>query len=348
MRSATLKGLAIHTADEAGGSDGPDYQFGWGLLDVENAAAVITAAVPSNNASTSNHLLFENVLQDGATYTLPVIAASSGPLWATICWTDVKGTVDVTNTLNNPAKKLVNDLDLRISDGATTYMPWVLDPGNPGNIAFKDDNITDNVERVNIPNAVAGTAYLITVKHKGALARGQQAYSLIVSGVGGTASCTTTPVITQVSDSLVSTAALYYQWYLNDIIINGATGKSYKPKQTGNYKVVTNNGLSCTLTSNILNVTATATVDVNGTAIGLVVSPNPSDGRFNLSFSVTVPDNLKIEVVNMLGQSVYSRTYPRFVGSFSNQLNMGHPAAGIYILRIQHHNTTYLRKLMVK
>ncbi len=30
MRSATLKGLTIHTADEAGPNPGPDYQFGWG------------------------------------------------------------------------------------------------------------------------------------------------------------------------------------------------------------------------------------------------------------------------------------------------------------------------------
>ncbi len=28
MRSATLKGILIHTADEAGPADGPDYQFG--------------------------------------------------------------------------------------------------------------------------------------------------------------------------------------------------------------------------------------------------------------------------------------------------------------------------------
>src|SRR5262249_32640354 len=31
MRSSTLKGLAIHTADEAGNA-GPDYSFGWGLI----------------------------------------------------------------------------------------------------------------------------------------------------------------------------------------------------------------------------------------------------------------------------------------------------------------------------
>lgn len=346
MRSATLKGLAIHTADEAGADPGPDYRFGWGLLDVEKAAAVITAAVPSNNAATSSHLLYENVLNNGDTYTLPVVASGQGPLVATISWTDVKGTVELVNTLNNPAKKLVNDLDLRVSDGTNTTLPWVLDPATPASAATRGDNITDNVERINIDNPVAGTSYAITVRHKGALSRGQQAYSLIVSGVGGTAPCVTAPVIAQVGDSLVSTAALFYQWYQDNIAISGATGRSYKPVATGAYKVTTSNGLGCSLSSNTLTIGAGA--NANGSLSAITVSPNPSNGKFTLSFIVPVLDNLKVEVVNMLGQSIYTKTYPAFLGSFTDQLNIGRPAAGIYIMRIRYRDSWYLRKLMVK
>ncbi|MGQ4828433.1 S8 family serine peptidase, partial [Enterococcus faecalis] len=42
MKGATLKALAIHTADEAGPSNGPDYQYGYGLLNVLKATSVIT------------------------------------------------------------------------------------------------------------------------------------------------------------------------------------------------------------------------------------------------------------------------------------------------------------------
>jgi hypothetical protein len=42
MLAATLKGLILHTADEAGFADGPDYQFGWGLINAEKAANVLT------------------------------------------------------------------------------------------------------------------------------------------------------------------------------------------------------------------------------------------------------------------------------------------------------------------
>jgi hypothetical protein len=197
LRSATLKGLAIHTADEAGDAPGPDYIFGWGLLNVEKAAAVITAAVPSNNSATSAHLLYENTLAQGQTFTTNVVASGKGPLQATICWTDVKGPVELDNKLNNRAKRLVNDLDIRITKTVngktTTYMPWTLDVASPSSAAVPGDNITDNVEKIDLDSTVPGATYTIAVTHKGTLSRGSQAYSLLVSGVGGTSYCASAP-----------------------------------------------------------------------------------------------------------------------------------------------------------
>ncbi|MDI9366256.1 MAG: S8 family serine peptidase [Flavobacterium sp.] len=197
MRSATLRGLAIHTAEEAGDAVGPDYRFGWGLLNVEKGAAVIKAAVPSNNAATSEHLLYENTLANGATFTKTVVASGKGQLSATICWTDVSGTVTPSaSALNDRTIKLVNDLDLKITKGTSTYMPWILDPSFPQGNATRGNNIRDNVERVDIDSVVPGQTYTITVSHKGTLSSGSQAYSLLVSGVGGNAYCTSVPTST--------------------------------------------------------------------------------------------------------------------------------------------------------
>lgn len=193
MRSATLKGLAIHSADEAGSFPGPDYRYGWGLLNVEKAANMITAAVSSNNASTSEHLIYENNLSNGQSFSTTVIASGKSPLAATISWTDPKGTVETVNMLNNPAKKLVNDLDIRITKGSRTYLPWILHPASPALSASRGDNITDNVERINIDSTIPGESYTITVTHKGSLQRGQQAYSLMISGGGGVAYCASAP-----------------------------------------------------------------------------------------------------------------------------------------------------------
>jgi hypothetical protein len=32
IKAATVKGLAIHSANEAGANPGPDYKYGWGVL----------------------------------------------------------------------------------------------------------------------------------------------------------------------------------------------------------------------------------------------------------------------------------------------------------------------------
>jgi len=65
MKSATLKGLVIETADEAGSNPGPDYMYGWGLLDIAKAATVIRQ---KGGAS----IISEQTLNNGNTYTLNV------------------------------------------------------------------------------------------------------------------------------------------------------------------------------------------------------------------------------------------------------------------------------------
>ncbi|WP_266203803.1 S8 family serine peptidase [Pontibacter kalidii] len=192
MRAATLKGLAIHTADEAGATAGPDYRYGWGLVNAELAAKVI-----SNTNGT--HLLEERALKQSETQTLEVTASGNGPLKITISWTDPKGTVTAAGTkaLNNRTPRLVNDLDVRVSGNGKDYLPWTLDPAAPEAAATPGDNVVDNVEQILISDAVPGKKYTITIKHKGTLKEGPQAYALLVSGVGGTAACASAPTSNQ-------------------------------------------------------------------------------------------------------------------------------------------------------
>lgn len=189
LRSATMKALVVHTADEAGPAAGPDYQFGWGLMNMVKAAAVITA----NNTT---HRIHENTLTQGQTYTQNVVASGRGPIVATIAWTDPKADVEPSgnpSALNNPAKKLVSDLDIVVKKGATVYRTWRLDPASPSSPATLGDNTTDNVEKIVVDDAVPGETYTIEVTHKGILQRSSQAYGLVISGVGGTAFCTSNP-----------------------------------------------------------------------------------------------------------------------------------------------------------
>lgn len=173
MRSSTLKALIIHTADEAGAHPGPDYSYGWGLMNTEAAAAVITDDMTFSDA------ISENTLNENNTFTLNVTVDGTGPLCVTIAWLDPVGTATASGVVDDPTIKLVNDLDMTISNGMT-YMPYILDPANPSNAATTGDNDRDNIEQIYIANPTAGT-YTITVSHEGALTGGSQDFSMIIS-----------------------------------------------------------------------------------------------------------------------------------------------------------------------
>lgn len=174
MRSASLKGLAIHTADEAGTTAGPDYKFGWGLLNTASAVVFL------NDSNTNK--LEEKVLSNGTPQNVLFSADAGKPLKVTISWTDKSGTPVTSNRLNNPTKMLVNDLDIRLtrmSDNMIFY-PYILDPANPNNAATTGDNTRDNVEMIYLATPDAGN-YTLTVSNKGNIVGTTQPYTLLIS-----------------------------------------------------------------------------------------------------------------------------------------------------------------------
>ncbi len=178
LLASTYKALVIHTADEAGDHDGPDYRFGWGLMNTLSAAYVVTNTTDYN----SKPHIKEAVLPDNDYIEFEVQADTNEPLRVTICWTDPPGAehpyaLDPTNLV------LVNDLDLRVisPDGSTTNEPWILDPTSPTNAATTGDNFRDNVEQVHIDSPSNGL-YTVKVTHKGTLTNEMQDVSIIVTG----------------------------------------------------------------------------------------------------------------------------------------------------------------------
>lgn len=175
MKSASLRGLACHTADDAG-STGPDAKFGWGLLNAKKAAETL-----SGNGLDS--WFSENNLTQGQTYSMTVKSNGTTPLIASITWTDLPGiSNNGTSGVNDATPVLVNDLDIRITKDGSTFYPWKLlsSPSTPA-IRTEDNNV-DNIEVIKIDTPTAGD-YVITITHKGTLETGAQDYSLIVTGV---------------------------------------------------------------------------------------------------------------------------------------------------------------------
>ncbi|MEQ8208257.1 MAG: S8 family serine peptidase [Lacipirellulaceae bacterium] len=170
IRSATLKGLALHSADDAG-EDGPDVVFGWGLMNAKRAAETII-----QNGESS--VILEKTLNEGASFSLSFKA--QGNVKASISWTDPPGVAISDQVVNSSSPVLVNDLDLRLSRGDQELLPWRLDSVNSNS---KGDNLVDPYEQIHDNETFDSlVTYKIVVSHKGQLVSGKQDYTLILTG----------------------------------------------------------------------------------------------------------------------------------------------------------------------
>jgi hypothetical protein len=175
MRASTLKGLIIHTADDRG-RPGPDYQYGWGLMNTKAAADLLKEY--AEGATTKLHEATVTPAQKTDTYSFQWNGVD--PIRVTLCWTDPAGSEDSGDDDRTP--DLVNDLDLKVTGPGGLYYPYKLAYANPtANATANSENNVDNVEQVYIASPSAGI-YTITVDYDGALSGGNQWYSLLVSG----------------------------------------------------------------------------------------------------------------------------------------------------------------------
>lgn len=292
MKAATLKGLALHTADDAGAS-GPDAVFGWGLLNAKKAAETISKK--GNNSK-----IEELTLTSGQSYTITVDADGTNPLFASISWTDRPGTA-VTSASSAPV--LVNDLDIRVSKNGTSYKPYKL---TGATTSAKKDNNVDPYERVDIANA-SGT-YTITVTHKGSLTGGSQNFSLIVTGITGTPVNCTATVPTAVTVNGASATSANVSW-------NAVAGASYdvRYRKVGATSWATNAVTTTSTSLSGLEASSQYEVQVrskcaNGTNSSYSASVNFSTTDAQLNYCDSKGDNSSDEYIQKVELGSISNT----------------------------------------
>ncbi len=135
-----IKAIACNTAEDLG-NPGPDYIYGFGLINGRRAVEVI-----------EENRYFSGEIANGETQTFTIdVPQNADQLKVMLYWHDMEAESQATTTL-------VNDLNLSIDAGNTTYLPWILNP-NPENVADNAirgvDNV-NNIEQVTISNVSAG------------------------------------------------------------------------------------------------------------------------------------------------------------------------------------------------
>lgn len=184
MRSSMLKALLIHTADDVG-RPGPDYQYGWGYLNVKAAADVILAHKASLAAP---KMVDDSISNSSKTKSYNYVWDGTSPLKATLCWTDPAGAAQTATDSRTPNLKHNLDLKITAPDGTTIYQPYTMPfvgtwtQASMTLNATKGKNNVDNVERVDLPAPTQTGTYIVTVSLDGTLTTSTQAFSLVVTG----------------------------------------------------------------------------------------------------------------------------------------------------------------------
>jgi hypothetical protein len=144
-KSALLKAALCNSADDRGNS-GPDYGYGFGLVNPRRAIEVL-----------EHNRYYSGALSTAGTSTqIIAVPANTKQVKVMLYWHD-KEASPLTSTA------LVNDLDLSVADGATTYLPWILNPSpaTVNNPAVRGLDRINNIEQVTINNP--GTSITINL-----------------------------------------------------------------------------------------------------------------------------------------------------------------------------------------
>ncbi len=150
------------------------------------------------------------------------------------------------------------------------------------------------------------------------------------------------PVITISNDTLKCvTSGNAYQWYFNNMIINGATDSFYVFNVAGNYYVtIANHG--CEAASNIISKPEMENM------IHLVVMPNPANLALTISFIQLSSENVELRLYDALGNEIYFSKHNNVKGRFEEVIRMNDLASGIYFCQLKTQNDFYNKKVIVQ
>lgn len=155
-----------------------------------------------------------------------------------------------------------------------------------------------------------------------------------------------TPVITISGADLVSSSATGNQWYLDGVLIPGATGQTYTPVTNGTYTVVVTSS-GCASGSSAGTVVTNVGIEEIDNVFGLTIYPNPNDGIFTVHFNSSKNQDFKLRLTNAIGQLVYTEDVKGTGGKLSVVIKVKDVQTGMYNLTLSSGDTEVIKKVVI-
>lgn len=153
------------------------------------------------------------------------------------------------------------------------------------------------------------------------------------------------PIITSDVDTVFSSPAFSYQWWLDDNPLSGSDDQQHTATAAGYYFVQITDSAGCSAFSDSIYISPTAVEDYNTSNFS--VYPNPSTGQLFLSFGNVEMSDAKIEVINLLGEVIYNQNIDQIGSGAVIPVQLNSVSNGVYFVKVTHPKLQIQRKIVL-
>lgn len=150
------------------------------------------------------------------------------------------------------------------------------------------------------------------------------------------------PFIIKNNDTLFSTFAYKYQWYLNGNPIENGNNRYIIPFDSGLYQVETINEYDC---KNMSEPFIYSNIDYSESNNLIYLYPNPTNDYINIYFIDYIDLPKRIEIIDIMGKIKYSSDSFKFDGACL-KINMDTFPSGIYFIKIIYNDSIIVNKII--
>lgn len=285
--------------------------------DAENGQITIDNLAPGN---------YENTITDAndctAIVSFTINSFNCGSISSSISSTDVSCSNGEDGTASIVANNGTAPYTYNWSNGATEAMISSLLSGDYTVTVTDANNCeTTNSVTINEPSPIVISDIEIM-----SATDGQSNGSVSVSISGGTETYT-------------------YAWILDGVVVS--TDMNLSDVLAGVYTLQVTDSNGCIVTSDEITVDNLVGVDQIETVERLEVFPNPNDGQFVLSLTLSQTQDVQLSVLDMMGKQLMELAPERLLAR-DFQLDLTHMPSGVYWLKVVVAEDIIVRKIVIK
>ncbi len=331
------------TVTSAGGCTGTSNNVVIQVLALPNptvtpVGTVNICAGNSTAVSTQTGFVSYNWLPSGGTANTATIN-QTGYYYATV--TDNNGCTNTSDSVHVVVNSAPNPITIT-ANGPTNFCEGnsvvLTAPGGFQTYTWSQGGTTQNI----VVNT-AGT-YTCVVTNQAGCTPTSNSNAIVVNIFTGTP-----PTVSYSADTLQSSPAISYQWYLNGQLILGATNPTYLAQKSGSYYVVTTDANGCVVQSDIIEFTyvANGIEQIDGLK-DFSVYPNPSEDVLTVELKFASITNFKIEFTDMLGNTVKMPDLIKNKDTFNKTYDIHELANGVYFMKLSAGGESLVYKVVKK